>query len=78
MVMQKTPITFDTLQQIREHVFVGNHFSDAHAISAVENFISDRVNNTLKIRAEAKRILCDRAFGLPFPADMSNADVLRG
>jgi hypothetical protein len=59
----QTKTVFTDIQAIRDHKFVGNHYSDNAAFDAIELFAADDKNSILE-RSEALRIMAKKGMGL--------------
>lgn len=68
-------MTFDSVDSIRLHNFVGNHASDAEAFDAIHQFASD-LERPIGERAEALRIMQDVGMGCGRSERVSDADLL--
>jgi hypothetical protein len=66
---------FDTLQQIQQHQWCGNHYHDVPAFNGVHTYVTNR-SNTMDDRAEAIRIMSDRAMGCGRCEHMANDELL--
>lgn len=68
-------MTFDSVDAIRSHQFVGNHAADSAAFEAIHEFASDW-QHPVGERAEALRIMQDAGMGCGRSDDMSDIDFL--
>ncbi|MCW6598675.1 hypothetical protein [Yersinia ruckeri] len=66
---------FETLEAIKAHVFVGNHFADHSAITAMYDFVLN-ANNAMADRAEVIRYVSDKAMGMGRAEDESDEDLV--
>lgn len=69
-------IAFNTIQEIQNHEFVGNHYSDCNAFNAIDTFVQN-ASNSLSDRAEALRVMSDKGMGCGRDEHMSDEEVVR-
>jgi len=53
---------FKTIEEIKNHRFVGNHWSDGSAFGGIHDFVVNP-KNSIEDRAEALRQMSDRGMG---------------
>lgn len=61
--MAYEPIQFNTLEEIRQHRFIGNFHSDYAAFRGIRRFVKD-TSRPLSERAEAIRIEISEGMGM--------------
>lgn len=66
---------FKTLNEIKQHQFVGNHASDHEAFSAIELFVHD-ISNSVPDRAEALRDMGQRGMGFDREEHISDKQLV--
>lgn len=69
-------ITFNTIQEIQNHEFVGNHYSDCNAFNAIDTFVQN-VSNSLSDRAEALRVMSDKGMGCGRYEEISDEETVK-
>lgn len=68
--------TFQSIQEIRDHQFIGNYASDSAAFNAIDTYIRD-ASNSLPNRAEATMLLALKGMGLaPYPAHYTDRMIV--
>lgn len=68
-------LNFNNIEQIKQHRFVGNAYSDQAAFNAIHDFVMND-NNSVADRAEALRFMSDEGMGCGRDDEMSDAEVL--
>jgi len=66
---------FKTIEEIKNHRFVGNHWSDHKAFDAIDKFAQD-TNNSISDRAEALRQMSDKGMGCGRSPEMTDLQLL--
>ncbi len=66
---------FNTIQEIQNHQFFGNHFSDHTAFNAIDQFAQDE-SNSMSDRAESLRIMSDKGMSCGRDEQISDIDLV--
>jgi hypothetical protein len=75
MKNQLPKIKFENIEQIINHVWIGNAYHDMPAFDAIDEFVLD-TNNSLADKAKALRTMCECGMGLD-PDEQSDEDLLQ-
>ena len=73
---KKFKLKFNTIDEIKKHEFIGNHYNDMDAFGAIQAFARD-TKHSIKDRAEAFRQMADRAMGLGRADDVPDKKYLK-
>lgn len=66
---------FNTIQEIQNHQFFGNHFSDHTAFKAIDQFVLDE-SNSIADRAESLRVMSDKGMSCGRDEQISDIDLV--
>ena len=69
-------MTFQTLNEIKQHQYTGKYSRDCTALASIEEFVHD-ANNSVGDRAEAIRDMNDRGLGFDRHDHMSDEQIVQ-